>query len=280
MCWGVFCNASVKKHYPVKLSETLCRSYLFQNESALNLRNSLHNPAKMQRKSQWASYLVLLLSWNTRAFPLIYLHFCGFFCLPFQWLSWESLQNSQKLKKRKIQCWRRKAEQQVNVLWNWSSFSKTTFLSTVCQEWKHAFGLSKVICFAIRTLGTSQCLILIGCYFRKHFYLYSLLSLATFVSSHFVWEDLSSKIIIQPHLTTTSVKEKSTFALHGYLLEATSHLFLMKNFLMIEFPIFWWLLSIFPIFSIPVQFSCRPWPEACFRQVQMVWLWFIPLTQE
>lgn len=123
----VFHNASVKMHYPVKLSETLYGSYLFQNKSALNLKNSLHNPAKMQRKSQWTSYLVLLLSWNTRAFPLISLHFCGFFCLPFQWLSWESLQNTEKLRKRKIQCWRRKAEQQVKVSWNWSSFSKTTF---------------------------------------------------------------------------------------------------------------------------------------------------------
>lgn len=146
----VFSNASVKIHYPVKLSETLCRRYLFQNESALNLKNSLHNSAKKQRKSQWASYQFLLLSWKTRAFPLISLclglvGFVGVFFLSFQRLSWESLQNTQKLRKRKIQCWRRKAEQQVNVSWNSNSFSKTTFLRTVWQERKHAFGLFKII---------------------------------------------------------------------------------------------------------------------------------------
>lgn len=67
------------------------------------------------------------------------------------------------------------------------------------------------------------------------FFLYCLLFLATFVSTHFVWEDLSTKLIIQPHLTTTSVKEKSTFPLHECLPEATPHFFLVKNFLMIAF---------------------------------------------
>lgn len=160
----VFCNASVRPHHPLKLSETPCRSHLFQQESTLTAKNSLHNPAKKRRKIQWASYPFLLLSWNTRAFPLISL---WFFCLPFQWLSWESLQNTQKLRKRKIQCWRRKAEQQVNVSWNSSLFSKTTFLRTVWQERKHAFGLFRVIHSAIRTLGTSPCLIFKTCYFWR-----------------------------------------------------------------------------------------------------------------
>lgn len=76
----VFFSAWVNTQDPVELSVTLCRSYLFLRTSALPLKKVLlscllHNPAKRQRKIQWAGYSFLLLSGNTKALPLIFLRF-------------------------------------------------------------------------------------------------------------------------------------------------------------------------------------------------------------